>query len=174
MSDQNQAPYGQAPYGQEPYGQAPHGQPTYGQPPSGQQAYGQPAYGQLPQGQVPQAQAPYAQPTAYGYAGSSYAPVRPTNGTAVAALVCGIVGVLVSPFVFVFFIPIAVPVAAVILGHIARSQLRRSPHTSGAGMALTGLILGYIPIALSVLGLLLLIIGFALFGSFLAMPGMLS
>jgi len=58
----------------------------------------------------------------------------PTNGAAIASLVCGIVGM------FLFF-PAAVP--AVICGHVARSRIRRTGE-NGAGLALAGLILGYI------------------------------
>ncbi|MEJ1086973.1 DUF4190 domain-containing protein [Microbacterium sp. Mu-80] len=142
----------------------------------------QPTQSPYPTAQYPTAQypvAPYAQPQhPYAQPAAPYAPVytpvRPTNGSAVAALICGIVGLFISPFIVVFFIPLAVPVAAVILGHIARSQIKRAPHTGGSGMALTGLILGYIPIALSALGLVLVIIGFALFGTMMTMPGMMS
>ena len=100
--------------------------------------------------------------------------MRPTNGLAVASLICGIVGLFASPFVAVFFVPILLPIAAVVLGHIARSQLKQNPQTSGSGMALTGVILGYIPIALGVLAIVLLIVGVALFGGLLTMPGMMS
>ncbi|MGH9817020.1 MAG: DUF4190 domain-containing protein, partial [Candidatus Acidiferrales bacterium] len=57
---------------------------------------------------------------------------------AVASLVCGLV--------FVFF-PAAV--AAVILGHLSRSDIRRSGgRKTGAGMALAGLVMGYIGVAI--------------------------
>lgn len=56
-----------------------------------------------------------------------------TNSLAVASLLLG----LLSPFV-----PFAI--LAVILGHVARSQVRKSAdRQKGAGMALAGLILGY-------------------------------
>lgn len=56
-----------------------------------------------------------------------------TSGKAIGSLVCGI---------FFFFLPTAV--AAVILGHISRSEIRRSAgRLRGSGMALAGLILGY-------------------------------
>jgi type II secretory pathway pseudopilin PulG len=64
--------------------------------------------------------------------------VPTTNGLAIVSLVCG----------FLFFIfPAAV--AAILFGHIARSDIRRSGgRKSGAGMALAGLVLGYIGIAM--------------------------
>ena len=62
-----------------------------------------------------------------------YPPVRPTNGLAIAALVCGI-----AQFVTGFtFIP------AIICGHLARRQIRRTGE-QGEGMAVAGLILGYV------------------------------
>ncbi|TSE01643.1 DUF4190 domain-containing protein [Skermania sp. ID1734] len=69
-----------------------------------------------------------------------YQPINPrTNSLAIAALVLG----------FVF------PVIAIPIGHIACSQIRRTGE-QGRGMALTGLILGYI----SVLFILFVILAF--------------
>ncbi len=56
-----------------------------------------------------------------------------TNGYAVASLVLGIV--------WVFWIG---SFLAVIFGHTARAQIRRSGIPRGEGMALAGLILGYL------------------------------
>jgi type II secretory pathway pseudopilin PulG len=77
-----------------------------------------------------------AGPTTYPGPGTAVVPT--TNGLAIVSLVCG----------FLFFIfPAAV--AAIIFGHIARSDIRRSGgRKSGAGMALAGLVLGYIGIAM--------------------------
>jgi type IV pilus assembly protein PilA len=62
----------------------------------------------------------------------------PTSGKAIASLVCGIVG-----FVFLGSI------AAVILGHMALSEIRKSAgRLGGAGIATAGLVLGYIGIAI--------------------------
>ncbi len=68
-------------------------------------------------------------------------PPRRTNGLAVASLVCGI------GQVFFWFLA-AIP--AVVLGHMARRQIRQTGE-DGAGMALAGLILGWVGIVLSVL-----------------------
>lgn len=148
---------------------------AYGQPtlPSAQQPpyYGPPQpYGQQPSALYGQPLAPYS----HSYPVPQYTVSRPTSGLAIAAMICGIVGVFISPFIVVFFIPVVLPIAAVVLGHIARSQLKRRPEIGGAGMALTGLILGYIPIVISALGLILVIFGFALFGGLLMTPGMMS
>jgi hypothetical protein len=62
-----------------------------------------------------------------------YPPAPPTNGLAIAALACG-VGQFVTG---VTFIP------AIICGHLARRQIRRTGE-QGDGMALAGLILGYL------------------------------
>lgn len=60
-----------------------------------------------------------------------------TNGKAVGSLVCGIL---------FFFFPTAV--AAIVLGPISRSEIRRSNgRETGEGMALGGLIMGYLGVA---------------------------
>lgn len=97
----------------DPYGERDH---PYGY----QSAYG----GQQPGAYPPAAYQPAAQP---------YPVHSPTNGYAVASLICGI-GVFM---VGVTFIP------AIICGHIARAQIKRTGQ-DGDGLALAGLILGYI------------------------------
>jgi hypothetical protein len=68
-----------------------------------------------------------------------------TSGTAVASLVFGILSWCLLPFIGA--------ILAVILGHSARSEIRRaSPGTvEGDGMALAGLILGWAHLALFIL-----------------------
>jgi len=57
-----------------------------------------------------------------------------TNSLAVASLLLGLLSL---------FVPFAI--LAVILGHVARSQIRKSAgRQKGAGMAMAGLILGYL------------------------------
>lgn len=61
-----------------------------------------------------------------------------TSGKAVASLICGIVNLMG------LFLLIPVAIAAIILGHIARSEIRKSAgRLKGGGMAMAGLILGY-------------------------------
>jgi len=71
---------------------------------------------------------------------SPYAPalgVPETSGQAIASLVFGLFG---------FFFPAAI--TAVVLGHISRSSIRASAgRLKGEGMALAGLILGYMGVA---------------------------
>jgi type IV pilus assembly protein PilA len=62
----------------------------------------------------------------------------PTSGKAIASLVCGI---------FTFFFPASI--AAIILGHISLSEIRRSAgRIGGRGLATTGLVLGYLGIVI--------------------------
>lgn len=61
----------------------------------------------------------------------------PTSGKAIASLICGI---------FSFLLPSAI--VAVIFGHLSLSEINRSAgRIRGKGMALTGLILGYLGIS---------------------------
>jgi hypothetical protein len=75
---------------------------------------------------------PYPQPGYY----QTMVPVTPTNGLAIGSLVCGILE---------FFTLGLAAVPAVILGHLARGQIRRTGE-QGDGMAIAGLILGWLAI----------------------------
>ena len=84
--------------------------------------------------------APPASPVGYpagGYSGYGYGTpgpaAPPTNGLAIAAMICSLVG---------FATCITAPVGAV-LGHVARKQIRERGE-AGDGMALTGIIVGWI------------------------------
>ena len=77
-----------------------------------------------------------------------------TSGTAIASLVFGIVSWFALPFLGA--------IVAVICGHIARAEIRRSlhPRIEGDGLAVAGLVLGYVQLAfclLLVIGLVMLI-----------------
>jgi hypothetical protein len=62
-----------------------------------------------------------------------------TSGLAIASLICGL---------------LCIPLVSVVLGHIARGQINKSQgRISGAGMALAGLILGYVNLAATVVGI---------------------
>ncbi len=74
-------------------------------------------------------------------------PARPTSALAVVSLVTGIVSWIMLPFV--------ASVVAVICGHMARREIRDSGgHIEGDGLAIAGLVLGWVNIALCVLTLL--------------------
>jgi hypothetical protein len=123
-------------YGQQGYGQPAEPPPAYGQP---QPAYGQPqpAYGQ-PQPAYGQPQPAYGQPV---YGQPVYVQPNPTNGMAIAALVCSLAGLLIF---------ISAPVGA-ILGHVARKQIRQTGE-QGASMALAGIIVGWVVTGLWICG----------------------
>jgi hypothetical protein len=68
-----------------------------------------------------------------------------TSGTAVASLVFGVLTWVMLPLIGA--------VLAVVLGHVARGEIRRAAPGSvqGDGMALAGLVLGYTHLALVLL-----------------------
>ncbi|HEX5543589.1 MAG TPA: DUF4190 domain-containing protein [Micromonospora sp.] len=107
--------------------------PASGQP-TGAEGYPPPAYPGYP---------------AYGY---PVAVPPPTNGLAIAALVCSIAGTATC---------ITAPVGA-ILGHVARRQIRERGE-GGEGLALAGIIIGWI-----LTGLMGLFIAFYVFMVLLA------
>jgi len=61
--------------------------------------------------------------------------LQPTSKLAVWALVCGCLG---------FFISLLASIPAIVLGHMSLNEIKKNPGMQGRGMALTGLILGYI------------------------------
>ena len=84
-----------------------------------------------------------------------------TSGTAIASLVFGILSWIALPFVGA--------IVAVILGHSARSEIRRAPPGTidGDGMAVAGLILGWAHLAVFVVVIFFIFVvfgGLAFFG----------
>ena len=68
------------------------------------------------------------------------------NGMALTSMILAICSVV---FTFACFVGFILAIPAVILGHIARKQIREGAHMqTGDGMALAGLIIGYIVIGL--------------------------
>lgn len=100
--------------------------------------------GDLPQGPVPQVFAPQPVPQTF----LPLPPLRRTNGSAAGAMVCG----LLTPLTWGLS---AIP--AVILGHKARAEIRRNDER-GDGMALTGLVLGWIAIGAWCLVMLVMLV----------------
>jgi len=84
-------------------------------------------------------------------------PVVPQqNGMALTSLVLGIVSLVLGTLILT-----AIP--GVICGHIARRQIRESPYPQGGdGMAIAGLILGYLCIILTAV-MILVFLGFLYF-----------
>jgi Domain of unknown function (DUF4190) len=71
-----------------------------------------------------------------------YAPIPKPSGFAVASLVLGILGLFLS------WITFGIPsMLAVVFGHVAVSRVRRGVG-DGRGMAISGMVLGYLVIAL--------------------------
>src|SRR6478735_1604950 len=153
-----QQPYGQQPYGQQPpapgYGQQPYG----GQP---GQPYGQPGqpgqpYGQQP-GQPYGQQQPYGQPS-YGQPAPGYAqpygpPATKSPILSILSLVGGIVGIVINLAWGIGFI---FGIAAVVLGFIGRNK-----EPQARGFWLTGIILGFVAIAIAIIYWIFLAIIFA-------------
>jgi hypothetical protein len=138
QSYQPSNPQGPAAGLQEPgsYPQAAFPNTAFQQPGYPQSGYQQPGYPQ-PLGQgVPV-------PPGTGYSRP------PTNSLAVAALVCGIVQF--------FGLWLLGTIPAIVVGHMARKQVRQR-NEQGAGMALAGLILGYVGLALTVIFVIIIII----------------
>lgn len=108
--------------------------PQYGPPPPG---YGPPAgYGP---------HAGYLPPPGYG----GY-PAQGTNGLAIASLCCSVVGCI-------YGIP---AILAIVFGFVARSQIKQTGQ-QGAGLALAGIIVGFVWIALGLAFLALVVAGIA-------------
>ena len=142
-------PEGAAP--QKPYGD--QAQQPYGD--QAQQPYGDQA--QQPYGQQYGAPAQYGQPgtafNAYGQPAYYGLPPEP-KGLSIASLCCGVAAFI---GLGIFLLP---QLAAVILGHMA---LKREP--SGKAMAIAGLVLGYVGIALALLVFVLIAVGLAISSS---------
>lgn len=107
------------------------GRPETGAPPP---MYPQAAYG----------------PPGYGYPSYPMPIGRPTNGLAIAALVCSLSGILVG---------ISAPLGA-ILGHVALRQIRERGE-EGHGMALAGIIVGWVITGFYVIGCAFYLVMFA-------------
>lgn len=78
---------------------------------------------------------------------------KPHSGLAIASLTCGILSIVL--------LGIFTAIPAVICGHMALGQLKREVeryNQSSKGMAIAGLITGYITIALTVLIVVIVII----------------
>ena len=78
---------------------------------------------------------------------------RQTSTLAIISLVFGLLGWS--------FVPWIGSLVAIITGHMARGEIRRSPVAlDGDGMAIAGLVLGYAMLALSLLGIVFLLLFF--------------
>lgn len=79
--------------------------------------------------------------------------IRETSTLAIVSLVCGILGWTLLPMLG--------SLAAIITGHMARSEIRREPgRLQGDGLAVGGLVLGYVAIGLGILAVAIFVLFF--------------
>lgn len=120
--------------------------------------YARPANQAGPSPSTPPSNSGYAQSNWPGQTGG-WPPAEPPKGLAIASLVCGCSGILLSWFLF------GIPsILAVIFGHVALSKARQGT-ASGRELAIAGLITGYIIIGIFVLMLVLVGVAFMSFYS---------
>lgn len=80
-------------------------------------------------------------------------PPRQTSSMAVISLVMGILGWTVIPFIG--------SIVAIVTGHMARAEIRRRPlELEGDGLALAGLIMGWIVVIGSIVAIMIMILFF--------------
>jgi len=120
-------------------GQSGYRQPGYGEPGYGEPGYGQPGYGQP------------------GYVAPAYGTTTAAKPTPVLSLISLIAGIVGLVGFFVVFIPIVggimqliIPAAAVVLGFLGKKK-----EPAAKGMWLTGMILGFIGLAIGLLSIVL-------------------
>lgn len=83
---------------------------------------------------------------------------RSTSAMAIVSLVAGLLGWSL--------LPVIGSVVAIVTGHLARGEIRRRPEAlDGDGLAVAGLVLGYLMVAMTVIGLLFV---FLFFGGLMA------
>jgi hypothetical protein len=76
-----------------------------------------------------------------------------TSTLAIVSLVSGMLGWTLLPFL--------ASVVAVVTGHMARAEIRRNPDTiEGDGLAVGGLVLGWAMVAVSIIGVVLIVLFF--------------
>jgi hypothetical protein len=77
---------------------------------------------------------------------------RRGNGMAVAALVCGIVGLVLGFIPLLFVIAWALGITAFVLGLVARGRAKRNPEIGRKTMATWGVVLGVAAFAMGCVG----------------------
>lgn len=81
------------------------------------------------------------------------ATIRQTSSFAIVSLVSGILGWTL--------IPLLGCIVAIITGHMARAEIRRQPDLyQGDGLAVIGLVLGYVGIAMAVIAVAVFVLFF--------------
>ncbi|GAB47875.1 DUF4190 domain-containing protein [Mobilicoccus pelagius] len=114
-----------------------HGAPSYSEHAAAQSQYGQPAYGEPAQGHPGAYGSPYGAGPGRGL----------SQGTAIAALVLGVIAFLLG---WVPFLASILGLVAVVLGIVALSKVRKGTG-AGRGLAITGLVLGALALLFNIL-----------------------
>ncbi len=132
---------GQQQFGQQPYGQDPYGQQGF----AGQQQYpGQQGFPAYPGQGAP------------GYPAPGYGQTTGNNPLAIASLSAGIIAFPWSCIPVLSLLGPVIAIAAIVMGIIAINQTKKTGQ-QGRGMAIAGVVLGGVYIALAVIGVIVLI-----------------
>ncbi|MEV0454648.1 DUF4190 domain-containing protein [Catellatospora methionotrophica] len=139
----------------DPFNQQPD---PYAAPPT-PNPYAPPPVSADPYAAPPVSAAPYAAPPpgAYVVPPMPYAAgpaTQGTNGMAIASMVLGIVGVLMCWCYGIGALP---GLIGAILGHVSQKQIRERQQ-EGKGLAITGIITGWSAVALTVIGIVIVVI----------------
>jgi hypothetical protein len=77
------------------------------------------------------------------------------NGVAVAAMVCGIVGVVFGLIPILGIPALALGLVALVLGIVGRRRVKRDPNAGHKGLATAGVILGILASGLGIAGIVI-------------------
>jgi hypothetical protein len=151
-------------YQQPQYPQQAYPPTGYEQPPAYQQTpgYEQPAPSYAPPSTPAYQPTPGYDPN-YAYQANPYgayaAPMPPkTSGMAIASLVLSLLGLVILPLIG--------PVLGVIFGHMALGEIKRSNGmVEGQGLAVAGLVTGYVLLGLTLIGCCLFALSIGLLNS---------
>jgi hypothetical protein len=155
----------------DPYGsdntQPPAGYPGAEQPPAppaytpepapAPPAYGAPAYGAPAAPQQGYPQAPTYGAQGYPAQPYGYAPPAKTNTMAIVSLILSIAGLVIVPFIG--------SLVGAILGHVSLGQLKTSGE-QGRGLAVAGVIIGWVGLALAIIGTIAIVAWFGWIASY--------
>jgi len=86
---------------------------------------------------------PFVPPAYQPYGAWTPTPTK-TNGLAIASMVLGIV--------WVYWIG---SILAIVFGHVALSQIKKNPNQTGRGMAIAGVVLGWVEVGLLAMGIVI-------------------
>ena len=122
-----------------------------------------PQYSPPPPPAAPPA-APYTAAPQYAAAPPQYAPEKKTNVMSIISMISSIVGL------FTFGI---LCLLGVILGHVSLNQIKRT-NEGGKGMAITGLVVGYIGIVGWIIGMIIFFVVLSMVGAAMSDPNFVA